>query len=537
MSDSSGKIAGGKLRVPSEDGEAVVEPCFTDPVTLPRQNQVRQARMSACCIGGGSLSRLRAMAREELLQRAARYTSSYREIAGENREPDAPVILAGHQPRLVHPGVWFKNFLLSELARRGGAHAINLVIDSDLARHTSIHVPSGSLEAPTISSLALDTPTFPLPHEARAIQDFALFASFGRRVEAAISPFVDQPLLGIFWPYAVQAARKHGNLGQALAQARHRLEGDWGLNTLELPLSAVCGFRAFGRFAIHLLANAPRFRAIHNRYVAEYRLVHKVRNHTHPVPDLVEDDGWTEVPFWLWTLGQPRRLPAFVRQSGRKLVLSDREDVHLALDLGLDAESHRGIEQLDEARRQGFQLRPRALITTLFSRLVMGDLFIHGIGGAKYDQVTDAIVRRFFGVAPPDYVTASATFKLPVPRPTVDPSDLRRVKWLLRELYYHPELYVDATSETLPLIAEKRGWIEAELPPERLRERHEGIVRVNEALRATLQARREQLWKEQITLQSQLRKKAILDSREYAFCLFPVENLRDRLLDLARRYA
>ncbi|MFO7905208.1 MAG: hypothetical protein ACQESR_02975 [Planctomycetota bacterium] len=535
MSDTGSTIAYRPLQVPSEDGEAVVEPCLADQLTLLRENRARQAKMSECDMGGCSLPRLRTMAREELLQRAASYTSDYREIPEESRGPDAPIILAGHQPRLVHPGVWFKNVLLSELAKRTGSHAINLVIDSDLARNRSIHVPSGSVEAPRISTLPFDTPTSPMPYEARAIQDPTLFASFGRRVGAAISPFVDQPLIRNFWPDAVELGRRHGNVGQALAQARHRLEGEWGLNTLELPLGAVCGFRAFRWFATHLLANARRFRDIHNRCVAEYRRVHKVRNHSHPVPDLVEDNGWTEVPFWLWTAGQPRRLPAFVRQSGRQLVLSDKGDVHLALDLGPDAGFHRGVEQLDEARRQGFRLRPRALITTLFARLVMGDLFIHGIGGAKYDQVTDALVRRFFAVAPPEYATAAATFKLPVPRPTVDHSDVRRVKWLLRELYYHPELYVDATSETSPLIAEKRGWIEADLSPERLRERHEGIVRVNEALRARLQARREQLWNKQITLQSQLRKKAILDSREYAFCLFPAESLRDRLLDLAHR--
>lgn len=537
MSDTGGAIGYRQWRVPREDGEAVVEPSVVDQLTLPRQNRGGQAKMPDCDLGGCSLSRLRTMAREALLQRAASYTRSYREIPGENRGPEAPIILAGHQPRLIHPGVWFKNFLLSELARRTGSHAINLVIDGDLARNSSIHVPSGSVEAPRISSLAFDTPTFPMPSEARPIQDPALFASFGRRVEAAISPLVGQPLIRILWPDAVECGRKHGNMGRALAQARHRLEGEWGLETLELPFNAVCDFRAFRWFVTYLLANAPRFRDIHNGCVAEYRRVHKVRGHTRPVPDLVEDDGWIEVPFWLWTVGQPRRLPAFVRQCGRQLVLSDRAHVHLALDVGPDTESHRGVAQLEEARRRGLRLRPRALMTTLFARLVMGDLFIHGIGGAKYDQVTDAIVRRFFAIAPPEYVTAAATFKLPVPRPAVDHSDVRRVKWLLRELYYHPELYVDATPETSPLITEKRGWIEANLPPERLRERHEGIVRVNERLRATLRARREQLWNEQIRLQSELRKKAILDSRQYAFCLFPAEGLRDRLLELVRREA
>ena len=50
----------------------------------------------------------------------------------------------------------------------------------------------------------------------------------------------------------------------------------------------------------------------------------------------------------------------------------------------------------------------------MFARLFLCDLFIHGIGGAKYDQMTDAIIERFFGFAPPDYLTVTATAKLPI---------------------------------------------------------------------------------------------------------------------------
>ena len=53
-----------------------------------------------------------------------------------------------------------------------------------------------------------------------------------------------------------------------------------------------------------------------------------------------------------------------------------------------------------------------ALVTTLFARLVLSDLFIHGIGGAKYDQLTDELIRSFFGLAPPDYLVISATLHL-----------------------------------------------------------------------------------------------------------------------------
>ena len=68
-----------------------------------------------------------------------------------------------------------------------------------------------------------------------------------------------------------------------------------------------------------------------------------------------------------------------------------------------------------EAR--GIEIRPRALITTMYARLFLSDLFIHGIGGAKYDELTDAIIRRFFGIEPPAYMTVTGTVRLPIPRP------------------------------------------------------------------------------------------------------------------------
>ena len=67
------------------------------------------------------------------------------------------------------------------------------------------------------------------------------------------------------------------------------------------------------------------------------------------------------------------------------------------------------------------------MITTLFARLFLGDLFMHGIGGAKYDQVTDSLVERFFGVKPPGFMTLTATLRLPVAGETSAPTMPRRV--------------------------------------------------------------------------------------------------------------
>lgn len=527
--NGEGMVAYRGLKAPRRDGEAVLKPCWSKQKVLPRQNRARQDSLSAREIQGCALPRLRAMARAELLEQAASYTRRYRDVSTPDQTGEAAIILAGHQPHLVHPGVWFKNFLLAELGRCTGCHAVNLVIDSDLARNMSIRVPGGSLQRPTISSVPLDKPGAQMPYEARPVQDAEVFSTFGDRVAKAISPLIEQPSIRSFWPSAVEFAREHRNLGRALAQARHVLEGQCGLHTLEIPLSTVCQFRSFKWFTLHLLDKASLFRTIHNRSVAEYRRAHKLRNHRYPVPDLDEGYGWTEVPFWLWTTTEPTRRPAFVRRQAGQLVLSDGKQIQLAVELPPGSEPTPAIEQLDGAQEQGIRLRPRALTTTMFARLALGDLFIHGIGGAKYDQVTDAIIQRFLELDPPEYATATATLKLPIARPSADHSDLQRVKGLLRDLYYHPEMHVDTNANTAPLIAEKRRWIETRVPPQRRGERHQGIVRANEALRSMLSARRQQLKDEHTALESQLKKKAILDAREYAFCLFPLESLQNRL--------
>ena len=75
--------------------------------------------------------------------------------------------------------------------------------------------------------------------------------------------------------------------------------------------------------------------------------------------------------------------------AGQETVLSDRQAVEIRLPLTPDGDAARAVEQLADWGRRGVKIRSRALITTLWARLVLGDLFLHGIGGAKYDQVTD----------------------------------------------------------------------------------------------------------------------------------------------------
>ena len=523
-----------RLRAPREDGQALFEPPNADWNAILRQNS-QQRRRSDCQLHGYWLSDLQAEARHLLLQKAQRFTAQYRVLPDPIPGPDAPIILVGHQPELVHPGVWFKNFVLSEFASQTTAHAVNLLVDNDTVRSTSLRVPSGTVDDPTLTTIPLDQPSTPIPFEERRVLDPQLFSSSAQRICDRIKSLVADPLVEQLWPVAVDAMKQHGNYGRAIAQARHTLEASWGLSTLELPLSHVCDDWPFRWFAVHLLAEASRLRDVHNQSLREYRDVNKIRSHTHPVPDLAVDGDWVEAPFWLWTVDQPVRKPAFVRQGQDCIELTDRSSIRTKLLITPGSDANRSVSQLEEMHESGIRLRPRAIITTMFARLVASDVFIHGIGGAKYDQLTDAIIRRFFEIDPLEHLVVSATLKLPVSRQPIDAVDINRIDRMQRDLTFHPENHVDLTPETERLIAEKQRWIGTELPRGQRLERHRHIVGANTALQKFLEPHREQLVQEREHLRWLAQKQAILGSRDYAFCLFSEASLRPRLLELSRQ--
>ena len=433
MTESARHLEDRPLRAPREDRSILVEPPFDEVSELADANG-RLRGSYRYDFRGRTLEALGRQAREELVAEALRFTASYRDVHIPSFEAGRPIYLAGHQPQLFHPGVWFKNFALGMLARQRRAVAVNLMIDSDAIRSASIRVPGGTLAQPNVALVPMDELGPIVPFEERPILRADSFREFGRRAMVQLAPLVPDPLLRDYWPLAVGRAPSASNLGECLAQARHQLEGRWGLETLEVPQSHVCALPAFAWFAACVLAELPRFAAAYNAAVEEYREVHRVRSTAHPVPNLVANDDWLEAPFWIWTADDPRRRRLFVKPSREELRLTDRQSLEVRLPLAAGGDVGRAAERLLALPAEHIRIRSRALVTTLWARLVLGDLFLHGIGGAKYDQVTDSLMERFFGLEPPGILVLSATLQLPVPRKRVfdprlrsDPGAIARV--------------------------------------------------------------------------------------------------------------
>src|SRR5439155_12720662 len=163
-------------------------------------------------------------------------------------------------------------------------------------------------------------------------------------------------------------------LGERFASARRALERNWGCANLEVPVSRVCRTEPFAWFACHLLTQLPRFHELYNGIVRDYRRAHGIRSHNHPVPDLAAAGDWREVPLWGWRQGQPRRQRLMARTGAGVVVLRAGDEAWPALPLEMPAL----VAAWRELERRGFKVRSRALTNTLFARLFLCDLFVHG---------------------------------------------------------------------------------------------------------------------------------------------------------------
>jgi hypothetical protein len=519
---------GPELRAPTRDGAVLAVPPLERAGDLLAANRRRFA--AAPPVLGRPLTELRAEARRAALAAARRHLHDRGEPAPD--AADAPyLIAAGHQPELFHPGVWVKNFALHGLARRHGAAALNLVVDSDTLKSTALRVPSPPNDAvgwPHTVTVPFDRWVGEIPYEERTIADRATFASFAERAGAVVRGWGYEPLLTAFWPDVLREAERNPHVGECFAAARRAWERRWGCHNLELPASVLGATEPYTRFACHLLSELPRFHAIYNDSVHAYRRRYDIRSKNHPVPDLAADGGWLEAPFWAWRSGAARRGRLFARRAAGRIELRTGDGPLPALPADERRSPTCELRALEAA---GWKVRSRALTTTIYARVFLSDLFVHGIGGGKYDELTDEIVRRFYGCEPPAYMVLSATRWLPLPNYATDDNCSRRLAHEARDLHWNPQRHLDAAASADPAVRaavrEREAWL-ARTPADKAgrRERFRALREAAARIRIPLDGREDELRLELETCRRQLEANAVVRRRDYSFVLYPEDVLR-----------
>jgi hypothetical protein len=370
-----------------------------------------------------------------------------------------------------------------------------------------------------------------IPYEERAVLNEAVFADFPRHVELCLRGWELEPLLPALWAQVKRRAERTRLLGERLAAGRRALERAWGCHNLEVPVSRICRTEPFAWFACHLLAELPRFHALHNASLKDYRRLYGIRSRSHPVPDLTSEDDWLEAPFWAWRSERPRRQRLMVRLRPDATELRAGGEPWPSLPFFPGADGNAAVRGWQDLERRGFKIRSRALSNTLYARLFLGDLFIHGIGGAKYDELNDEIARRFYGLEPPAYVVLSATRRLPLPTLPVHSIDCRRLAMLLHDIHCNPQRHLESAgvsdSQAIAMANQKQSLIERRPGTAReRRERYRALQALTVQLRSYLADYEQRVRQDLARCDHQLQINAVLQRRDYAFCLFPEETLR-----------
>lgn len=422
------------LRTPAADGELLIEPDARHLEQLADENRRTLGAWDGPMLDG-SIQELRDATRARL-----------------SEEGGSPLFMTGHQPDFIHAGVWAKQAVAAELRDRVGGSAWNLVVDEDVQHETSLVVPSQTKQGLEIRRVPYAERSHGRSFERIGALTAEEQSRFGDGVLEAMGGVYGSSFMPAFLGALGSSDSSAGWVGQIMA-GRDAIDAALGVHLKSARVSKT--WPAW--HAADLMLNGCRFVEAYNASLAEYRRALNIRSPSRPVPDLGREGSRMELPLWAVSSEGVRRRVWIEPEVGSVRVFADEEAVgRLGVSELGSAESAAGAME----RELSVQLRPRALVLTLWARMFACDLFIHGIGGALYDRITDGIIRRYYGVGPPAYGCVSATVHLGFETYPVGPADRQSAQWRVRDLSANPLRYVGAHGGREELARSLKGALE-----------------------------------------------------------------------------
>lgn len=288
---------------------------------------------------------------------------------------DGLIVMSGHQAELWHPGIlakWFAmHAVVRQLRARGlVAHAAWVVVDQDANQPWNINYPTRENDALRTSTWKLrvgtsevrplaETPTSQLPPLHAEPTDFTRSPSGPQLTE----------LSRLLTEHA-----KAPSLAAQLTNVHAAILREWTEPATIINATQLAGTTLMSNLVKWMGADA-------SACVLAYNAAAVTEPEANVRPLLVnENTGRIELPLWRLPAAKPR--------------------------------THVYASELATIPQQ--ELAPRALLMTALLRIAACDLFIHGLGGEKYEQVTDRWLASWLPVERPAPVAvASATRFIP----------------------------------------------------------------------------------------------------------------------------
>lgn len=498
---------------------------------------------------------IRGKSRKKVVEKALSFSKKFDlDIGGKIDPAYQYIIQSGHQPVFFHPGIWIKNIFLSKLLKSplpDKSLGLNIILDNDICKDLNLSLPvlssNGNLKLEKVDFLS-PTLTPNLPFEEYPCPSLELITKFSRNIIHRLKSLESENknILNNFKNYTrcmensscfCNQNYKRGNLGEFLGLARRLYEQEIEPTYLEIPFSKICDSDEFLSFFLEIIKNIKSFSKIYNNKLDEYRKLFKIRNRAQPSPNLMIKENLIEAPFWIWKEGDQRRKVFILREKEGNYLYNDSYGKIFLIE----KDSLKSLSSLKIfLKEKKLKIRPKALLSTLYNRLFISDLFIHGLGGAKYDLVTDEIIRYFFKVEPPHFLVVSCTLHLNFKSSSsASDSKISALKKKIRDLEFNPERYVDELllskkeKNQIGELAEKKTKLiqkikRASSPIEK-REISEEIKVTNNFIVEKIIPLKYGLDKKIEKEEEKMKQAKVYTFREFPYCFFSAKTLRNLL--------
>ena len=421
-----------------------------------------------------ALVELRMQARKRLVDSAEQFVLRLSEVARRagllsgdrpllTGDPSkTPIVMTGHQPVVFHSGLTFKYQTTEAFAAKHGMMAIAVVIDTDEGDAGAFSYPT--VDASQVSSQISSSDAVPqfVSKSTTLARSHGLFSASRLKPYDVLSKELTDietqlRTIGrgssatafhtVAGQYAALAEMSPGGFSAMEANLITRWNASIGGTMLELPLSAICSFPEFIRFTAPILERPFEFAQCYNQTLTTFRSEQRIRNEANPFPNLVIEDDWCELPFWVIDHSAGTRHVLQVRREADGMTLECNRERLLTL------QKNNVAEALTSLLFAGQQLVPRGALITATLRLLFSDLFVHGTGGGQYDPCTDALIRNWWSVEPAPFAVASASrFLFAEERQKL--LQLQQVESQLRDMQYNPQRFIG--TNVFPAALEER---------------------------------------------------------------------------------
>jgi len=481
-----------KYNLPKKNGECFFHPAREDVPQLLEANHFLLESYDFE-IGGTSFRKMRRSLREKIARQAKRLASgSFR------------AVVAAHQPGFHGPGILYKYGVLQSLS--GDNIAVNFVVDSDLCKDVSVEIPYLSGKTVGLREVVIFPNQHGLVFEKLSVPPKEEVDRSYTEIERLLKSLGDKTILSAFCEFREVHERVYVE-GESAADILTAYRRGYcpTPDVHENSISAISNTEEFLSYACGIIERIEDFHEAYNSSLEEYRQLHGIRSGANPFPNLLRDGELWELPFW--------GLDSFGRR--RRLFAGGKPPPKAGFVVGQGGSTR--ITPVSPEKIASLRLRPRAVCLTMFLRLFVGDLFVHGVGGGNYDQVTDKIIEKYYNVSPPGYVVCSRTKFLSGGETATLKQKMDELRGKIRRMRHNPERFVpggDALAKQAErILCRSRGKPSAE--------HHLRLKQIRRSLLERLGAQISLIENELAETERQLGRFAALHRRDLPYFLYP----------------